>query len=325
LLGTGAIAALPWRPLRAQTFPTRPITLYCAFPPGGSADEVLSTLAASASKILGQRVIIEHKPGARAAAAAIEVKQAPPDGYTLAQMPITVFRVQHLQKTPQLDALRDFTYIIRVAGFAFGFVVPATAPWRSLRDFIDDARRNPGKISYGTWGPAGFIPHIAIEEFALEAGIKLRHVAFGSSADVIAATIAGQVQATVDTTLCHGPEQGCGFVPPVRSGTLRLLAMFNSNRAKRWPDVPSLTELGYKTQCDVPFGIGGPAGIDPTIIKVLHDAFREALEDPRVLAILDRFDQLLLYMSPEDYTQYAQRTVLAERATIERLQLRGSM
>ena len=325
LLTSGALAVLPSRALPAQAFPLRPITLYCAFPPGGSADQVLRTLAASASKTLGQPIVVEHRPGSRAAGAAIAVKDAPPDGYTIAQLPITVLRVQHFQKTPQIDALRDLTYIIRLAGFTFGLVVPASAPWKSLSDFVDDAKGNPANITYGTWGGRGFIPHIAMEEFALEAGIKLTHVALSDSPEVITAVLAGHVQSTIDTTLCHGPQANCGFAPHVESGKLRLLAMFNSKRAKRWPNVPTLGELGYKTLCEAPFGIGGPAGLEPAIVKILHDAFRKALDDADVLAILDRFDQPVLHMRSEQYVQYARRSVDAERVTIERLGLRGTM
>jgi len=128
--------------------------------------------------------------------------------------------------------------------------------------------------------------------------------------------LGGHVQSASDST---------GWAPHVESGKLRLLATYGSKRTKKWPEVPTLTELGYDTVSDSPFGIGGPAGMDPAVVKTLHDAFRKTLEDPKVLAILDRFDQSVIYMSPEEYTKYARQMVDAERVTIDRLGLRGSM
>ncbi len=133
LIASGALAALPSTALRAQAFPSRPITLYCAFPAGGPTDQVLRAFAESASRTLGQPIVVESKPGAGGTVAPIAVKSAKPDGYTLTQLAISVFRIPHMQKTPQLDALRDFTYIINMTGYTFGLVVPAGAPWKTLK------------------------------------------------------------------------------------------------------------------------------------------------------------------------------------------------
>ncbi len=315
LIASGALAALPSSAVRAQAFPSRPITLYCAFPAGGPTDQVLRAFAESASRTLGQPIVVESKPGAGGTVAPIALKSANPDGYTLSQLAISIFRIPHMQKAPQLDALRDFTYIINMTGYTFGLVVPAGAPWKTLKDFVEDAKKNPGKIDYGSTG-TGTTPHLAIEEFAAKAGIKLTHVPFKGSADLMTSILGGHVQAASDST---------GWAPHVESGKLRLLVTYGSKRTKKWPDVPTLAELGYETVSDSPFGIGGPPGMDPAVVRTLHDAFRKTLEDPKVLAILDRFDQSVIYMSPEEYTKYARQMVDAERATIDRLGLRGSM
>ena len=225
------------------------------------------------------------------------------------------FAFRTCRKTPQLDALRDFTYIINMTGYTFGLVVPAGAPWKTLKEFVEDAKKNPGKIDYGSTG-TGTTPHLAIEEFAAKAGIKLTHVPFKGSADLMTSILGGHVQAASDST---------GWAPHVESGKLRLLVTYGSKRTKKWPDVPTLAELGYETVSDSPFGIGGPPGMDPAVVKTLHDAFRKSLDDPKVLAILDRFDQSVIYMSPEEYTKYARQMVDAERVTIDRLGLRGTM
>jgi tripartite-type tricarboxylate transporter receptor subunit TctC len=238
-----------------------------------------------------------------------------PDGYTLSQMPLGVFRIPHMQKVPQLDPIKDYTYVINLTGYTFGLVVPATSPWKTLKDYVDDAKKNPGKIDYGSTG-TGTTPHLAIEEFAQKAGIKLTHVPYKGSADLMVAVLGGHIMSASDST---------GWAPHVESGKLRLLATFGSTRTKKWPDVPTLAELGYATTSDSPFGLAGPAGMDPGVVKVLHDAFKKALDDPKVLSMLERFDQPVIYMNPADYTKFARQSWEDERGTVERLGLKGSM
>ena len=315
LIAAGAAAALPHGALRAQAFPARPVSLYVAFPAGGPTDQFFRALAEAASRPLGQTIVIENKPGAGGTLAPIAAKNAKPDGYVITQMPLGVFRIPHMQKNPQFDPIKDFTYIINLTGYTFGLVVPTNAPWKTLNDFVEDAKRNPGKIDYGSTG-TGTTPHLAIEEFAQKAGIKLTHVPYKGSADLMTAVLGGHIQAASDST---------GWAPHVEAGKLRLLATFGPKRTKRWPDVPTLTELGYDTVSESPFGLAGPAGMDPAVVRTLHDAFRKALEDPKVTSLLERLDQPIVYMSSEDYTKFAQRTFEAERATVERLGLKGSM
>jgi tripartite-type tricarboxylate transporter receptor subunit TctC len=315
LLAGGAALVLPHGVLRAQAFPSHAITLYCAFPAGGPTDLVMRAFAEVAARELKQSVVVESKPGGGGTIAPLAVRAAKPDGYTLSQIPLGVFRIPHMQKTPQLDPLKDFTYIINLTGYTFGLVVPAGAPWKTLKDYVDDARKNPGKIDYGSTG-TGTTPHLAMEEFSQKAGIKLTHVPYKGSAELMAAILGGHLMSVSDST---------GFAPQVEAGKLRLLATFGSKRTKRWPDVPTLNELGYDTVSDSPFGIAGPAGIDTATVKVLHDAFKKALDDPKVLGMLERYDQPVIYMGPEEYTKFARQTYEAEKATIDRLGLRGSM
>lgn len=315
LLAGSATLALPSTALRAQTFPNHPITLLCAFPAGGPTEQVLRAAAEVAARSLGQPIVVESKPGAGGTLAPIALKNARPDGYTLSQIAISVFRIPHMQKVPQLDALKDFTYIINLTGYTFGLVVPADSPWKTLKQYVDDAKKNPGKLNYGSTG-TGTTPHLAMEEFASKAGIQLTHVPYKGSADLMVAILGGHLNAASDST---------GWAQQVDTGKLRLLATFGPRRTKRWPDVPTLTELGYDTVSESPFGIAGPAGMDPAVVRTLHDAFKKALDDPKVLAMLERFDQPVIYMGPEEYTRFARQSVESERATIERLGLKGSM
>jgi tripartite-type tricarboxylate transporter receptor subunit TctC len=205
--------------------------------------------------------------------------------------------------------LKDFTWIACLTGYTFGLVVPADSPVKSIKDLVGYAKANPEKFSYGSTG-IGTSPHLAVEEFAQRAGIKLNHVPFKGNADNMQAILGGHVMAASDAT---------GWAPFVESGKLRLLATYGSKRSKRWPQVPTLDELGYQTVSDSPFGVCGPKGMDPAIVRTLHDAFRKTLDDPAVLATFDKFDQSVIYMNTETYTKFAHDTFAAEKATIERL------
>ena len=295
---------------QAQAFPTKPIKLICPWPAGGSTDAVMRALAESASKALGAQVIIENKPGASGMMGPNELVRAQPDGYTLSQFTIGVARLPHMQKM-QFDPLKDFTYIACLTGYTFGIVVRADSPIKTIKDLVDFAKANPGKFTYGSTGN-GTTPHLAFAEFASKAKIDITHVPFKGSADGLQAVLGGHVMSHSDAT---------GWAPQVEAGTMRLLATYGSKRTKRWPQVPTLTELGYDTVSDSPFGIGGPKGMDPAVVKKLHDAFKKTLEDPAVLAIFDKYDQSVIYMGTEEYTQFIKNTFQSEKAVIERLGL----
>ena len=294
----------------AQAYPSRPIRYICPWPPGGSTDVVMRTLADSAGKILGQNVIIDNKPGAGGMLGANELVNAKPDGYVLSQLPHGVFRIPHMQKA-QFDTLKDFTWIACLTGYTFGLVVPADSPIKSIKDLVAYAKANPDKFTYGSTG-IGTSPHLAVEEFAQRAGIKLNHIPFKGNADNMQAVLGGHTMAASDAT---------GWAPHVDAGKLRLLATYGSKRTKRWPQVPTLTELGYETVSDSPFGVCGPKGMDPAVVRTLHDAFKKTLEDPAVLATFDKYDQSVIYKNTEDYTRFARDTFALEKATIERLGL----
>ncbi|MEY4748758.1 MAG: hypothetical protein RIQ60_972 [Pseudomonadota bacterium] len=307
----GALAgglALPGLASAQQTFPAKPIRYICPWPAGGSTDAVIRAIAESAAKQLGQQIIVDNKPGAGGMLGANELVNARPDGYTLSQLPHGVFRIPHMQKT-QFDTLKDFTWIACLTGYTFGLVVPADGPIKSVADFVAYAKANPGKLTYGSTG-IGTSPHLAVEEFAQRAGIVLNHIPFKGNADNMQAILGGHTMAASDAT---------GWAPHVASGKLRLIATYGSKRTKRWPEVPTLDELGYQTVSDSPFGVCGPKGMDPALTRTIHDAFRKTLEDPAVLATFDKFDQTVIYMGTEAYTKFARESFAAEKLTIERL------
>ncbi|MCX7232559.1 MAG: tripartite tricarboxylate transporter substrate binding protein [Burkholderiales bacterium] len=295
-------------PVAAQTYPARPIKYICPWPAGGSTDVVMRSLAEAAGRHLGQAIIVENRPGAGGTLGALDLVNAKPDGYTVAQLPHGVFRLPHMQKVA-FDTLKDFTWIACLTGYTFGLVVQAESPFKTIKDLVDYARLNPGKLSYGSTG-VGTSPHLAVEEFAQRADIKLNHIPFKGNAENMQALMGGHIASASDAT---------GWGPHVESGKLRLLATYGSKRTKRWPQTPTLDELGYQTVSDSPFGVCGPKGMEPVVTRAIHDAFRKAIAEPSVLAIFDKYDQSVIYMNTEQYTKFARESFAAERATIERL------
>jgi tripartite-type tricarboxylate transporter receptor subunit TctC len=293
----------------AQAFPSKPVTLICPWPPGGSTDTHLRKFAQIAQKHLGQPVVVENKPGAGGMLGpSTMARTAKPDGYTVSQLPVGAFRIPHMQKV-DWDALKDFTYLIGITGYTFGVVVKADSPFKSFKDLIEYARANPGRMSYGSTGN-GTSPHLLMEEVAQKAGVQFLHVPFKGNADSTQALMGGHVMAQSDAT---------GWGRHVDSGAFRLLVTFGEKRTK-W-DAPTARELGIDIVSYSPYGIVAPKGVDPQVAKVLHDAFKRTLDDPEHLKVLQQLDQVYWYKSSDEYRQWAAETFRAERATIERVGL----
>jgi tripartite-type tricarboxylate transporter receptor subunit TctC len=299
-------------PVLAADFPTKPVTLIVPWPPGGSTDVLLRVLAETTAKYLGQPVIVDNKPGGGGTVgAATMAATAKPDGYTVAQMPVSVFRYPYIMKV-NYDPLKDFTYIIQLTGYTFGVVVKKDAPWKSFNDFMAYAKANPGKVTYATPG-AGTSLHITMETLAHKQGIKWTQVPMKGGAETTPAVLGGHVTATADST---------GWAPQVDSGDLRLLVTWGSKRTDKWPKVPTLKELGYGIVSNSPFGLAGPKGMDPKVVKILHDAFKKGMEDPAYLKMLDRLDMEPFYMNTNDYAKYIKEFYLEEKENMEKLGLK---
>jgi tripartite-type tricarboxylate transporter receptor subunit TctC len=308
--GLAGAASIALPALAQSSFPSRPIKLICPWPAGGSTDAVMRVIGESAARILNNPVIIENKGGASGMLGPNELVNAKPDGYTLSQLTIGVLRLPHMQKM-QFDPMVDFTYVACLTGYTFGIVVRADSPIKSIKDLVAYAKAKPGEFTFGSTGN-GTTPHLAVEEFAMKAGIKMQHVTFKGNADGMQALLGGHVMSHSDAT---------GWGPHVEAGTCRLLATYGSKRTKRWPNIPTLNELGYDTVSDSPFGIGAPKGMDPAVTRKLHDAFKATLEDPKVLASFEKYDQSVIYMNTEEYTKFARENFLKEKKLIEQLGL----
>jgi tripartite-type tricarboxylate transporter receptor subunit TctC len=293
-----------------QHFPTRPISLWVPWPAGGATDLTMRLLAELASRQLGQRVLIENRAGAGGTLAMPVLQQAAPDGYTIAQMPLPVFRAPLVQKL-MWDPIRDTTPIIQISGVTFGIVVPAASAIRNLDDLFALAKAKPGELLVSTNG-VGTTPHIVMDELFARKGLTYVHVPYKGTAEQMIAVSSGQVMVGVNSN---------GFAPFVDNGKLRLLATFGEHRSRRFPQVPTLRELGHGIVAMSPYGLAGPRGLPAPVVQVLHDAFRTAMQDPAHLAELERYDQDLAYLGPEDYGRAMREAYATERRTVERLGL----
>ena len=294
----------------SERFPSRPVTLWVPWPPGGATDLQMRLLAELATRHLGQKVVVENRPGAGGTLAMPVLQQAAPDGYTIAQMPQPVFRAPLLQKL-LWDPIRDTTPIVQVSGVTFGMVVPANSPFKTVEDVFAYARSKPEELTVATNG-VGTTPHIVLDDLFARRSLSWLHVPYKGTAEQMIAVSSGQVMAGVNSN---------GFAPFVDSGRLRLLATFGEARTRRWPQVPTLKELGHGIVASSPYGLAGPRGVPAEVVRVLHDAFRAALFDPAHVAELERYDQDLAYLGPDDYGRAMREAYAAERRTVERLGL----
>lgn len=295
----------------AASFPSKPITVIMPWTAGSGIDLWHRAMGEAAAKILGQPVIVENKTGGSGTAGpATMAATAKPDGYTVSHIPITMFRFPFMQKVTW-DPLKDFSYIIHVSGFLFGVVVRADSPFKTFKDMIEYARANPGKVTYGSPG-AGTSLHIGMEQIALREGIKWTHVPFKGGPETHTAVLGGHVMAAAE---------GAGWWPHVDAGQERVIVLWSETRNPRLPDTPTLKELGYPWVFDSPFGIAGPKGIDPAIIKKLHDAFREAFKDSKAVEIQKRYDYLDRYMDSAAYTRFVAEQVAEQKDVIQKLGL----
>jgi len=307
----GSLLAAP--SVRAQArFPDRPVRLLVPWGAGGPTDIQMRALAEQAARRLGQPVIVENKPGAGGVLGAQQLLTERPDGHVLAQIPISVFRHPQMAARALFNPMEDFSWVIHVTGYLFGIVVRADSPWQTLGQFLDYAKANPGRVNYGTPG-VGTSLHITMEQIATARGIEWTHVPFRGWAENAQSLLGGQIQASADSS---------GWAELVRGGQLRLLTTWGAERAKRFPDAPTLRESGIDIVSASPYGLAGPKGMSAETIRVLHDAFREALFDPAHIAILDRFDMSPFHLGPAEYAAFARRQYEEEGAMIRRMGLR---
>ncbi len=282
-------------PLSAAEYPTKPITFILPYPAGGSTDLTTRALANAARKFLGQPIIIENKPGGGATVGPTLLMNKPPDGYTIGLVTSGLTIAYHMGKL-SFNPSEDVTHIMRWGGYLFGIAVRSDAQWKTIQEFIHFSKENPGKVTYASVG-VGTSPHLAMEELALAAGVEWVHIPSKGGAETNTALLGGHVDAV----------SGSSGLQLVDAGKFRLLATFGEQRAERYPQVPTLKEIGYPVTSTSPLGIIGPKDMPKPVIARLHDAFKSAMEDTDFQSMMKKFDMPLLYLNTEDYTRFFRR------------------
>ena len=313
LMGAAALA-LPALPSWAQggsAWPQKPIQLIVPWPAGGGTDLSIRVLAEEAGQRLGQTVVVINRPGAAGTMVAPLLKAATPDGYTIGQLPLPVLRHALMNKVPW-DPLTDLSPILQVSGTTFGLLVPAQSPWQKVQDLLDWARAHPGELMLGSTG-MGSTPHLAMEDLLGAQQIQYTHVPFKGTTDQMLALAAGTIMAGMNST---------GFAPWVEQSKLRLLAVFSEQRSARWPQVPTMKELGFaQAVYHSPWGLVAPTGTPPAVRAQLHEAFKAAMFSPRHLSELQRYDQDASYLDSTAYRQMLVQSSLRERKLLQRMKL----
>lgn len=306
-----AVACPAFALAQVASYPSRPIVLVVPWPAGGQTDITMRVLADLASQQLAATVIVENRPGAAGTMVGPILMNAAPDGYTIAQLPLTLYRAP-LQRKVIWNPLRDIQPVIQISGVTFGIVVPADSAFRSFADLLAWARAHPGDLTVGSTG-IGSTAHLAMEDVLSREGVRYIHVPYKGTAD--------QMLAVATKILMVGVNSN-GFAPYVETGKLRLLAVFNAQRSTRWPQVPTMRELGYADAVYTsPYGVGVPVRTPAYIVRKLHDAFKAAMFDPVHLRELAKYDQQPEYLDTADYTRYVREVTAHERQLLARLGL----
>lgn len=288
-------------------FPTKPIKVLVGFPAGGAIDLVMRTVALEASKKLGQSLMIENRSGASGALAYNALKIAAPDGYTIAPVTITAFRAPVIEDV-SFDPLQDFQYLAGITDIPFGVVVREDSPFKTWKDLLAWGRANPTQMMYGAAAGLGNTSHLFVEEIASKENLKWTPVPFRGTTDCVQALLGGQIVFTVDTI--------AGTAALVKGGKLRILAVATDARLPSWPQIPTMRELGSSISVNNLWGIAGPKGLDPQVASTLEAAFKFAMEQPSVIAMLQGVEQKPLFADAKTFKAFAERSVKEQKEVL---------
>ena len=294
-------------------YPNRTIRLVVPWPPGASADAFLRVMAEQTGKRLGQQMVPDNKAGANGSLSGVALKDAKPDGYTLGQIHTGTFRAALMAEKPAYDPLTDFTYIIQLSGSVHGIVVRADSPWKTLEELIAAAKANPTKLNYGTFGPAS-VQNLTMVDLQQRLGIELTHVPYRGGSELYQGLLGSQIDVVADAS---------GWIPLVQSGQFRLLVVWGSRRMALFPEVRTLKEAGIDLEVNSPYGVCGPKGMDPAVVKKIHDAMKEALYSPETQAVMEKFNMPVLYLDTAAYDKAAREQDKIERDNLKRVGMLG--
>jgi tripartite-type tricarboxylate transporter receptor subunit TctC len=289
-------------------YPEHAITMVVPFPPGGVADITARPVAEAMSRILKQPVVVENKAGAGGGIGMGAVARAKADGYTLLMALSSISIIPEADKLLGRTPMYQMNQLVPIARFTADptvLAVRADSPWKTLKDFIDDARRNPGRIAYGSSGNYGTM-HVPMEMLAAGAGIQLLHAPFTGAGPAVVALLSGSVDA-----VASGPSTVVGHV---KAGKLRVLASWGESRHPALPDVPTFAELGVRARFSQWAGLFVPAGTPESVVAKLREAAKAAAADPAMRNVFTRMETPLQYLDAPEFAAFweADARVLAE-------------
>lgn len=299
-LGLAGLATLP--AVAQDKYPSRPITMVVPFPPGGSVDIMARQYSEPLSRVLGVPIVVENRPGAGGSVGAQYVARAKADGYTL----VVSSQSSHLANPltqPQVgyDPVKDFENIAILGRLPNALVVHSSLPFKTFKEFIDYAKKNPGKLNYGSGG-VGSMGQLNVEMLKASTGAFTTHIPYRGGTPLITAVLGNEVQFILDNLVI--------MLPHIQAGKVRALAVANDQRLPQLPDVPTLAEVGYpQLNLTSWIGIAAPAGTPDAAVQTLHKAVRQVAASPAMIANLkDRG-----VIPPEEMTPAAFEKMMAER------------
>jgi tripartite-type tricarboxylate transporter receptor subunit TctC len=279
----------------AAEYPTKTIQLINPFPPGAVTDIVARIAAPKLSTLLGQQVIVINKSGGGGAVGIQAARDAAPDGYTILITPPPILLIPLVNKNSGFT-IKDFTPLVLATSSPNTTVVKADAPWKTLEDFIGEAKKNPGALTYGSAGP-GTTPHFIGELVKLKTKIDLTHVPLGSESAAATAVLGGHVNIaflTLGTTRSH-----------IEAGTMRALAVASNRRLKDFPNVPTTVEKGFpELNLKIWVGFFAPAKAPGAIVKRLAAALSDTLRDPEIVAQVEKAQALVENLGPQEAAKF---------------------
>ena len=314
LIIASTLAGLPSSSHAQAHYPDKPIRLVVPYTPGGGADTNSRMLAQPMSAILGQPIIIENRPGASGVVGAMAVLQAPTDGYTMFYDTFP-YAVNAVMRDLPFDPVKDMIPVSQAINMPLILVIPASSPFRTLKELVDFAKANPNKLDYGSYG-AGGAAHLAAELLQRDAGIKWVHVPYKGGAQAIADVLAGRLAGYFSnpiTALQH-----------LKSGKLRALATTGTTRMEALPEVPTFEEVGYPGFRVVEWnGFFVAKGTPTNIIERLAKTVGEATKDPAVKARMQSMGIEPVGNTPEQFTTFLQGEIKQWRTLVQSNNIRA--
>jgi tripartite-type tricarboxylate transporter receptor subunit TctC len=296
--------------LAADPYPSRPIRLIAPFAAGGGSDTLARRMVPLLGEGLAERMVVENKPGANSILATMAVVQAPPDGYTLLLQQNTILINPFLQKDLPYDRDRDLAPISLVARTPHALVVPNSLPVKSVKELVDYAKANPGKLNYGSGG-IGTNNHLAAEMLLKAAGIKMEHVAYKGSAEFMRDLLPGVLQMGFP-----GVDQAAQVA---KQGNARVLAVTSARRSSLLPDTPTLTELGYPVEIASWTGFFAPVKTPPDIQQKLSRAFQGVARNPKFREVTPSYE--LVGSTQEQFADFLKKESTAMAALLKNIDL----